>query len=173
MRIGDLEKEVDEYNPNQQTNDYYEPQPSSDNYQYNYDDEEENRAQNDYHNTVSMEVNKLLDEINSSKPDNISTSDAMNYDGVVNDYDNNHGKTIAFDSYNYNSNVPDNTVILSNPSYGGSAIHTMSFKTEQLDNSVERKGNTLLNVILTILIIVAFIALGIIVYFFLLTRGII
>lgn len=171
--MNDLEKEVEEYNPNQQPNDYYEPQPSSDNYQYNFDDEEDSQAQNDYHNTVSLEVNKLLDEINSSKSDNISTSDAMNYDNVVNGYDNNQGKTIAFDSYNYNSNVPDNTVILSNPSYGGSAIHTMSFRTEQLDNSIERKGNTLLNIILTILIVVAFLALGIIVYFFLLTRGII
>lgn len=169
--MNDLEKEVDEYNPTQQNDDYYESQPSSDNYQYNYDDDEEN--QNDYHNTVSLEVNKLLDEINSSKSDNISASDAMNYDSVSSGYDNNQGKTIAFDSYNYNSGAPDNTVVLSNPAYGGPAIHTMSFRTEQLDNSIERKGNTLLNVILTILIIVAFLALGIIVYFFLLTRGII
>ena len=127
----------------------------------------------DYDNTVSLQVDKLMDEIKSSKSDNISAADIIKGNDIAKkELDDNSGKTIAFE-VNKKNDVPDNTIVLSKPSIDDSSIHTMSFKTEDLDMEENDNGNTILNVILSILIIIAVGALGVIIYFFLLTRGII
>lgn len=128
----------------------------------------------EYEHTVSFEVGKLMDEINSSKSDYISAEDIIkDNDLVKKDFDEDRiGKTIAFDAAD-NIDIPDNTIVLSRPDITEDAsIHTMSFKTEELDEKDE-KNNTLLNIILTILVIIAIAALGVMAYFFLITRGII
>lgn len=128
----------------------------------------------EYNNTVSFEVDKLMDEIKSSKEDDISADDIIrNNDIVANEYsDDQIGKTIAF-TVDEGLSIPDNTIVLSKPIISeDTSIHTMSFKTEELDEKND-KNNTLLNIILTILVIIAIAALGVMAYFFLITRGII
>ena len=82
------------------------------------------------------------------------------------------GKTIAFE-VNKKEDTPDNTIVLSNPLVEDTSICTMSFKTEDIEIEDTSKSNTILNIILSILIVIAVGALGIIIYFFLITRGII
>ena len=128
----------------------------------------------EYEHTVSFEVDKLMDEINSTKSDDISAEDIIkDNDLAKKDFNEEQfGKTIAFD-VDEDINIPDNTIVLSKPDISeDSSIHTMSFKTEGLDEK-EEKNNTLLNIILTILVIIAIAALGVMAYFFLITRGII
>lgn len=128
----------------------------------------------EYEHTVSFEVDKLMDEINSTKSDDISAEDIIkDNDLAKKDFNEEQfGKTIAFD-VDEDINIPDNTIVLSKPDISeDSSIHTMSFKTEELDEK-EEKNNTLLNIILTILVIVAIATLGVMAYFFLITRGII
>lgn len=126
----------------------------------------------EFDNTISIEVSKLVNEIKSSKADSISTDDIIKETNIAkkNISNDQSGKTIAFE-LNKND-IPDNTIVLSKPDLDDSSIHTMSFKTEELDVEDER-SNTLLNIILSILIIIAVGALGVIIYFFLITRGII
>lgn len=143
--------------------------------------EENKELKKAYDATVNTEVNKLLDEIKLSKADDIPSADVlMNPDKtVVTEIpDINQGKTIAFEADDAgNSGNKENTIILSNPytddqSQTSNSIHTMSFQTEEIYES-EEKSSTVLNIILTILIILAVGALAVIAYFFLLTRGII
>lgn len=133
----------------------------------------------EYANTVSMEADKLRDEINSLKTDHISVDAVLNANHLLeNDSRNNtqEGKTIAFNVGNEKnastSNFSDNTFVIEKPIANTSSIHTMSFKKEDLELENNEKSNTILNIILVLLILVAVAALGAIVYFFLITRGI-
>ena len=127
----------------------------------------------EFDNTVSLQVDKLLGEISSSKADNISATDIMKgNDKAKKNINDQPGKTIAFE-VDKKEETPDNTIVLSNPSVEDASIRTMSFKTEDIEVEDTGKGNTILNIILSILIVIAVGALGIIIYFFLITRGII
>lgn len=140
--------------------------------------EENAQLNKEYEATVSTEVSKLLNEINAAKADSISTEDVIkSADTVVPELiDIQQGKTIAFDAEETLEKQKENTVVLSAPPVNenadSSSIHTMSFETEELYENKE-KSSTVLNVVLSILIVLAVIILGVIAYFFLLTRGII
>ena len=170
--MDNLQKEVDDYNPEEKTATI--DDLDNDNKHIIKKSEISGSQKEEFDNTVSIEVNKLINEINSSKSDYISVADALNDNDIGNTDTkvDQIGKTIAF---NMESNKDiENTVILSNPQAGeDNTIHTMSFEVEELDIEKEEKGNKALNVILSILIIISAAALGILVYFFLITRGII
>ena len=126
-----------------------------------------------FENTVSLQVNKLISEINSSKSDNISATDIIkDNDKAKKEINDQPGKTIAFE-VEKEKPKPDNTIVLTKPEVEDASIKTMSFKTEDLEIEDTGKGNTVLNIILSILIVIAVGALGVIIYFFLITRGII
>lgn len=170
--MDNLNKEVDAYNSEPETqvtiNDLNDDKHTIKKSEISDEQKEE------FDNTVSIEVSKLIDEINSSKSDDIAIADALNDNNIDNTDTkvDQIGKTIAF---NMESNKDiENTVIISNPQAGeDNTIHTMSFKVEELDVEKEEKGNKALNVILSILIIISAAALGVLIYFFLITRGII
>ena len=126
-----------------------------------------------FENTVSLQVDKLISEINSSKSDNISATDIIkDNDKAKKEINDQPGKTIAFE-VEKKEEIPDNSIVLSNPSVEDASIRTMSFKTEDIEVEDTGKSNTVLNIILSILIVIAVGALGVIIYFFLITRGII
>ena len=140
---------------------------------------EDASLQKEFENTVSIEASKLREEINSFKADDISADEILNVNNLLKDNAENdvqEGKTIAFnlgkEEVSDTPEIPDNTIIMDKPPIDDSSIHTMSFRKEDLELENDEKSNTILNIILIVLIIVAVIALGAIVYFFLLTRGI-
>ena len=168
-----LEKEINHYNNDEENTDAKPiEEKSEDKKKIITKSEISSEMKEEFDNTVSLQVDKLLGEINASKADNISATDIMKNNDkakkVVNDQP---GKTIAFEVKH--DDIPDNTVVLTNPKVEDTSIRTMSFKTEDLEVEDAGKGNTVLNIILSILIVIAVGALGVIVYFFLITRGII
>ena len=182
--MNDLKKEVNAYNQsvsNVTIDELKDNIIDDQRHKENAESEVNNELNKQFEATVSTEVSKILDEINATKQDDFSAADMINnVETVVPDTaDFQQGKTIAFESEDLlkDTNIKDNTILISEPiaskpGVDDQAIHTMAFETEELYKDDE-KSSTVLNIVLTVLIVLAVLALGVITYFFLLTRGII